>query len=215
MSGCWSRARTVRCLVLTGRGRAHAGHLDSRRTGLHRSRQLLWLCLLRGRKWYLLWIVWSSRAARAREERSWQRPLCGPRLECSPSRYVPRFRTHRRVIDTSHVDCVRPILPLLAALLAESKAADIAFTISVFYTRAVTADHSFEDLELPTGLSLTPGRLDVYSILVGSTMHTTSPRGMFIGVCGPSSLGASVRKAMRDVNNRIPDTVGRFHLHEE
>ncbi len=205
----------MRCSVLTGCGRAHAGHLDLRRTGLHRSTELLWRCLLRGRKWYLVWIVWSSRAARAREERSWQCPLCGPRLECPPSRYVPRLRTHCRVIDTSHVDCVRPILPFLAALLAESKAADIALTISVFYTRAVTADHSFENLELPTGLSLTPGIPDVYSILVGLTMPATSPRDMFIGVCGPSSLGATVRKAVRDVDNRIPDTVGRFHLHGE
>ncbi|RDX49455.1 iron reductase [Lentinus brumalis] len=120
------------------------------------------------------------------------------------------------VWSVHHPDCVRPILPFFAALLAESKAADIALGISVFYTRALTADHSFADLELPTGLSLTPGRPDVYSILVGLTMHATSSRDMFLGVCGPSSLGGTVRKAVRDVDNRrIPDTVGRFHLHEE
>ncbi|KAI0699734.1 iron reductase [Cerioporus squamosus] len=120
------------------------------------------------------------------------------------------------VWSVHHPDCVRPIFPLLSTLLAESKSAGVALSISVFYTRAVTVHHSFDDLKLPTGLSLAPGRPDVYSVLIGSTQHGTARRGVFVGVCGPSSLGDSVREAIGAVNEEgLSDLVGGFHLHEE
>ena len=113
-------------------------------------------------------------------------------------------------------DCIQPILPLLSALLVESRFADLALSISVFYTRAVTKRHPFEDLVLPTGLSLTPGRPDVYSILVGATAQTGSRRGVFVGVCGPASLGDTVREAVSAVDDQgLSHRAGGLELHEE
>ena len=106
-------------------------------------------------------------------------------------------------------------IPLFAALVSQSSFASLR--ISVFYTRATTP--SFEGLELPLGITLTPGRPKIRELLdvfVGSiTSKGSAAHGAFVAVCGPVGLSRDVAHAVRayDVNSKR--AVGGIQFHEE
>ena len=49
------------------------------------------------------------------------------------------------LICYEHADCLKPLLSLFSALLVQSSTVDVALQVSVFYTRAVTANHVLYD----------------------------------------------------------------------
>ncbi|EJF61615.1 iron reductase [Dichomitus squalens LYAD-421 SS1] len=127
------------------------------------------------------------------------------------------------VWSVHHPDCLTPLLPTFSSMLAQALALDIKLTISVFYTRAVTSDHEFKEYALSPGLALEPGRPPVNHLVhdvVGRTLHAISDRGerrgVFVGACGPGSLGDAVRNAVSDLDVKgQSNLVGGVELHEE
>ncbi|KAI9566156.1 ferric reductase like transmembrane component-domain-containing protein [Boletus coccyginus] len=127
-------------------------------------------------------------------------------------------RSRTRVIDViwSITDpaALETFIPLFAALISQSPA---RLRVSVFYTRATTP--SFEEPELPLGITLTPGRPKIGELLdvfVGSiTSKGSAAHGAFVAVCGPVSLSRDVAHAVRayDVNSKR--AVGGIQFHEE
>ncbi|KAH9944644.1 iron reductase [Amylocystis lapponica] len=124
-----------------------------------------------------------------------------------------------------HRECLAPLLARFTALLLQSESTPMKLRVAVFHTRAETSEHTSTLGELPAGLTLYPGRPHVAARLVDVVDRTlatpplcesgTRHRGVFVGVCGPLSLGESVRRALGDVGAERRKRVGGVELHEE
>ncbi|EIW75935.1 hypothetical protein CONPUDRAFT_85160 [Coniophora puteana RWD-64-598 SS2] len=126
--------------------------------------------------------------------------------------------SHVRTIDIiwSITDpiALNPMLPAFASLIAQSTTARIR--VSVFYTRAVT--RAYEQSYLPPGMTLTPGRPRLTTLLEGTVSDTMSmggARGVFVGVCGPTTLANSVSASVKGFDIGLRKAVGGVELHEE
>ena len=106
------------------------------------------------------------------------------------------------------------MIPLFTALASESTAARLR--VSIFYTRAPTK--SFDGMYLPPGITLAPGRpkfLKHLDALVSSTLNGGGCSGVFVGVCGPTSLASSVSEIVRCFDPNLKRSVGGVEFHEE
>jgi ferric-chelate reductase len=92
--------------------------------------------------------------------------------------------------------------------------------VSVYYTRASSgADPNKLYGYLPPNIVLTPGRPRILNILneaVDRTRALAPDRsGLFVGVCGPVSLGEQVRQAVGEIDADSRETIGGVELCEE
>ncbi|EMD32448.1 hypothetical protein CERSUDRAFT_88076 [Gelatoporia subvermispora B] len=136
-----------------------------------------------------------------------------------------RVRHARIVWSVPDASNLVPMLPTFAAMLAGASSTRTALHIDVFYTRA-SADRA-PQLTLPPGLTLTPGRppmpkllnatLDGASALFrgGRERHGGQLSGLFVGVCGPESLGDEVGKAVSAIGQDRRKRIGGIELHKE
>lgn len=117
-----------------------------------------------------------------------------------------------------------PMLSTFNSLIEHSSSMSIQ--ISVFFTRAscVVPEKMYDDL--PTTITITPGRPKLSNI-VDSFIDSTSSRpkffepgteskcGIVVGVCGPRGLGDQVRKVVGNVSPDRRRAVGGVELCEE
>ena len=98
-----------------------------------------------------------------------------------------------------------------------SQSSPARLRISVFYTRATSP--SFEGLELPLGITLTPGRPKIGELLDGFITSVTkkgsAAHGAFVAVCGPVGLSRDVAHAVRVCDVNAKKAVGGVQFHEE
>ncbi|TBU43178.1 iron reductase [Dichomitus squalens] len=119
------------------------------------------------------------------------------------------------VWSVHHPDCLTPLLPTFSSMLAQALALDIKLTIS--------SSTRFKEHALSPGLALEPGRPPVKHLVhdvVDCTLQTIADggerRGVFVGACGPGSLGDAVRNAVSDLDIKgQSNLVGGVELHEE
>lgn len=74
--------------------------------------------------------------------------------------------------------------------------------------------------DVPPEISIAPGRpqlgIAVDRFVVASTKsRREKSNGVFIGVCGPGSLGKDVSEVIRTLDVSCKNAVGGIHLHEE
>jgi ferric-chelate reductase len=126
------------------------------------------------------------------------------------------------------------MIPLFAAFISQCTAARLR--VSVYYTRAPSSgSKSLEAMYLPPGVTLAPGRPKLSKHLeavVASTLTTngvgggvgvgsvgvaggTGRCGVFVGVCGPLTLGRSVTETVRCYDEEMRRAVGGIEVHEE
>lgn len=98
----------------------------------------------------------------------------------------------------------------------------VSLRISVHYTRA-SANAVDENLVLPDGITLTPGRpeiADMLSAMIGcaSALKNTTTEGVHgvvVGSCGPEELMANIRRVEHAVGSKVRGAVGGVELVEE
>ncbi|KAI6026496.1 hypothetical protein BKA83DRAFT_9140 [Pisolithus microcarpus] len=103
---------------------------------------------------------------------------------------------------------------LFSSLLEQSTLARLR--ISVFYTRASMG--SSRGMYLPPGVTLSPGRFNAAKFLddvVTSTQNKGGAMGVFVGVCGPSTLAMEVKGVVRTFDVHRRKMVGGIELHNE
>lgn len=106
------------------------------------------------------------------------------------------------------------MIPFFASLVTQNSS--LLVRVSVFYTRALKT--SFQGYFLPPGITLTPGRPKISEFLddvITSTQCTGGANGVFVGVCGPTSLADDVASTVRKFDGYRKRAVGGIELHEE
>jgi ferric-chelate reductase len=100
----------------------------------------------------------------------------------------------------------------------------VSLRISVHYTRAfATSTISVEDLDLPYGLTLDPGRPELGDMLSASIGCVSALKrstregvhGVVVGVCGPEELMSHVRQVENAIGSKVRAAVGGVELVEE
>lgn len=118
---------------------------------------------------------------------------------------------------------ILPLLPTFTKLIHQAEAiTSVSLRINVHYTRA-TAVTLEDKLELPDGITLSPGRPDLADMLSSSCScasalkNTTKEgvHGVVVGVCGPDELLDNVRKVENAVGAKVRAAVGGVELVEE
>ncbi|KAF8310934.1 hypothetical protein DL93DRAFT_2083848 [Clavulina sp. PMI_390] len=142
--------------------------------------------------------------------------------------------SHIRVVDLVWVvqdpSALLPILPTFKRLIAASESiSSVSLHINVHYTRASGISPSFiEELDLPEGIKLVPGRPDLGDMLAAlcdctsGIKHSRAPggeseklHGVVVGCCGPEPLMDSVRKVEHGIGRSVRNAVGGVELVEE
>ncbi|OCH92445.1 hypothetical protein OBBRIDRAFT_452440 [Obba rivulosa] len=135
-----------------------------------------------------------------------------------------RVRCARLVWSVPDASHLAPMLPAFAALLAGATHTRTALHIDVFYTRASAESPA---LTLPPGMTLAPGRPPLPKLLGGTLDGTCALfrggreraggalSGVFVGVCGPQSLGDEVGRAVMSLEKDRRERVGGVELHQE
>lgn len=98
----------------------------------------------------------------------------------------------------------------------------VSLRISVHYTRA-SANSVDEDLVLPDGITLTPGRPEIGDMLsatigcASALKNTTTEgvHGVVVGSCGPEELMANIRRVEHAIGSKVRAAVGGVELVEE
>lgn len=118
-----------------------------------------------------------------------------------------------------------PLLPAFTRLVTQADAiTSVSLRISVHYTRAsATSTVSVEDLDLPYGLTLNPGRPELGDMLSASIGCVSALKrstregvhGVVVGVCGPEELLGHVRQVENAVGSKVRGAVGGVELVEE
>jgi len=118
-----------------------------------------------------------------------------------------------------------PLLPAFTRLMNQAEAiSSISLRINVHYTRAFASSTiSVDGLELPYGLTLSPGRPEIGDLLSASIGCTSALKrstaagvhGVVVGVCGPEELMSHVRQVESAIGSQVRATVGGVELVEE
>ncbi|KIM54758.1 hypothetical protein SCLCIDRAFT_136113 [Scleroderma citrinum Foug A] len=113
---------------------------------------------------------------------------------------------------------ISPLMALFRYLVAKSTSTNISTRVRIFYTRGPMPPSNWSDV--PPEISIAPGRpqlgIAVDRFVVASTKsRREKSNGVFIGVCGPGSLGKDVSEVIRTLDVSCKNAVGGIHLHEE
>ncbi|TFK70004.1 hypothetical protein BDN72DRAFT_572361 [Pluteus cervinus] len=119
---------------------------------------------------------------------------------------------------------ISPLLPTLSALVKQR--AHTSIRLSIHYTRALTRKVSLTQEELPSRLSIKPGRPDMVKaidLVISRRLEIQARRqggagrlnGLLVGVCGPASLGDAVVEAIGGLEPPRKNQIGGIELHEE
>ncbi|KIY69433.1 hypothetical protein CYLTODRAFT_488935 [Cylindrobasidium torrendii FP15055 ss-10] len=116
-----------------------------------------------------------------------------------------------------------PFVPKLSALIQTSVFTPLR--ISVFYTRAVTGKFPFPKDFFQPGLTLSPGRPKISTMLESTISKTVTlgagvkdheaNTGMLVGICGPLSLADNVAAEVGKIDPTRRDQVGGVEMIEE
>ena len=130
------------------------------------------------------------------------------------------------LISHSHwLAALDPMLPIFTRLLRDARSTGTQLRIQLFYTRATSASDTKGAPTarfLPQGVSVRAGRPPIASLLSGMVdrtleLHEASsaytprggevqegggPTGVFVGVCGPCTLGEDVDRTVRQFGVR-------------
>jgi len=113
---------------------------------------------------------------------------------------------------------IMSMLPTFEALVQQAPLTSVR--VSVYYTRASPGDDPNKLFGyLPSNIALSPGRPRLPNILneviCNTCAMTPFPSGLFVGVCGPLSLGEQVRQAVGEIELGCCEVVGGVELCEE
>ncbi|KAJ7621189.1 ferric reductase like transmembrane component-domain-containing protein [Roridomyces roridus] len=112
-----------------------------------------------------------------------------------------------------------PLIPQFTAMIQQCRYTRLF--ISVHYTKALVGNSKVPGV-LPPGLTLSPGRPQLISLLestvslaVNTMGRDESASGMIVGVCGPVGLGDDVTKSVGLIDPEKRDLIGGIEMHEE
>lgn len=134
-----------------------------------------------------------------------------------PGGYLDPTSPYARCL-TAFTAALVPMLPSFFAMIQQSVYTPIR--ISVFYTRAVVGKFPFPKDSFHPGLSLSPGRPKVGSMLEDAITRALAGgrgdgSGMVVAVCGPTSLADDVAKQVSRIDPQRRDEIGGIEIHEE
>ncbi|KAH9915471.1 iron reductase [Epithele typhae] len=144
--------------------------------------------------------------------------------------YRSRVRAIELVWTVQDPAALTPLLPLFSSLIAQAQSSYATLRISVHYTRAPSNPDAFKAFRaLPPGLTLLPSRPKFNKVLTGVVDRSAALfssgkerrrgggglSGIIVGVCGPTSLAESVRKAVNEFDPDRRKLIGGLELHEE
>lgn len=113
---------------------------------------------------------------------------------------------------------ISPLMALFRYLVAKGTRTSISTRIRIFYTRGPMPPSNCSDV--PPEITIAPGRpqlgIAVDRFIVASTKsRREKSNGIFIGVCGPGTLGKDVSEVVRTLDVGCKNAVGGIYLHEE